>query len=89
MEFGVDAEMTKELTAELRKRTNRLLIMKLSPSVQRKIESTKEMRRSRDNDSNEVEKKNEEEEASCLVGILMKLASRTMMARWEKLKGMS
>ena len=33
MEFGVDAEMTKELTAELRKRTNRLLIMKLSPNV--------------------------------------------------------
>ena len=32
-------------------------------------------------------RKNEEEEASCLVGILMKLASRTMMARWEKLKG--
>ena len=33
MEFGVDAAMTEELTAELRKRTNRLLIMKLSPNV--------------------------------------------------------
>ena len=33
MEFGVDAAMTDELTAELRKRTNRLLIMKLSPNV--------------------------------------------------------
>ena len=33
MEFGVDAAMTEKLTAELRKRTNRLLIMKLSPNV--------------------------------------------------------
>ena len=33
MEFGVDAAMTEELTSELRKRTNRLLIMKLSPNV--------------------------------------------------------
>ena len=33
MEFGVDAAMTEMLTAELRKRTNRLLIMKLSPNV--------------------------------------------------------
>ena len=33
MEFGVDAAMTEELTEELRKRTNRLLIMKLSPNV--------------------------------------------------------
>ena len=33
MEFGVDPAMTEELTAELRKRTNRLLIMKLSPNV--------------------------------------------------------
>ena len=33
MEFGVDGEMTAKLTSELRKRTNRLLIMKLSPNV--------------------------------------------------------
>ena len=33
MEFGVDNSMTAELTSELRKRTDRLLIMKLSPNV--------------------------------------------------------
>ena len=33
MEFGVDGEMTAKLTSELRKRTKRLLIMKLSPNV--------------------------------------------------------
>jgi dihydroorotate dehydrogenase (NAD+) catalytic subunit len=33
MEFGVSPEMTEELTKELRKRTARLLIMKLSPNV--------------------------------------------------------
>ena len=33
MEFGVDKTMTAELTSELRKRTDRLLIMKLSPNV--------------------------------------------------------
>ena len=33
MEFGVDKSMTAELTSELRKRTDRLLIMKLSPNV--------------------------------------------------------
>ena len=33
MEFGVDADMTEELTTELRKITDRLLIMKLSPNV--------------------------------------------------------
>ena len=35
MEFGVSPEMTKELTAEMRKRTDRLLIMKLGPNVTR------------------------------------------------------
>ena len=35
MEFGVNADMTKELTIELRKRTDRLLIMKLGPNVTR------------------------------------------------------
>lgn len=33
MEFGVDCEMTESLTKELRKITDRLLIMKLSPNV--------------------------------------------------------
>ena len=33
MEFGVSANMTRELTSELRKRTGRILIMKLSPNV--------------------------------------------------------
>lgn len=33
MEFGVDPVMTGQLTADLRKRTNKLLIMKLSPNV--------------------------------------------------------
>ena len=33
MEFGVDQEMTAKLTEELRKRTERLIIMKLSPNV--------------------------------------------------------
>tara|TARA_B100000929_G_scaffold219818_1_gene176384 strand:- start:6645 stop:7586 length:942 start_codon:yes stop_codon:yes gene_type:complete len=33
MEFGVDKSMTAELTSELRKRTDRLLILKLSPNV--------------------------------------------------------
>ncbi|MBC8322119.1 MAG: dihydroorotate dehydrogenase [Candidatus Marinimicrobia bacterium] len=33
MEFGVDCEMTEKLTRELRKLTDRLLIMKLSPNV--------------------------------------------------------
>ena len=33
MEFGVDCIMTEKLTRELRNRTNRLLIMKLSPNV--------------------------------------------------------
>jgi dihydroorotate dehydrogenase (NAD+) catalytic subunit len=33
MEFGVDFEMTAKLTEELRKRTDRLIIMKLSPNV--------------------------------------------------------
>ena len=33
MEFGVDPDMTANLTSELRKRTDRLLIMKLSPNV--------------------------------------------------------
>ena len=33
MEFGVDYDMTAKLTSELRKRTKRLLIMKLSPNV--------------------------------------------------------
>jgi len=32
MEFGVDSEMTAKLTEELRKRTDRLIIMKLSPT---------------------------------------------------------
>ena len=35
MEFGVSPKMTEELTKELRKRTDRLLIMKLSPNVTR------------------------------------------------------
>ena len=35
MEFGVSAEMTKELTIEMRRRTDRLLIMKLGPNVTR------------------------------------------------------
>ena len=35
MEFGVSAEMTKELTMEMRRRTDRLLIMKLGPNVTR------------------------------------------------------
>jgi len=33
MEFGVDCEMTAKLTEELRQRTDRLIIMKLSPNV--------------------------------------------------------
>ena len=33
MEFGVDCELTEKLTSQLRKRTERLLIMKLSPNV--------------------------------------------------------
>ena len=33
MEFGVSAKMTKKLTKALRERTNKLLIMKLSPNV--------------------------------------------------------
>ena len=33
MEFGVDCDMTAKLTSELRKRTKRVLIMKLSPNV--------------------------------------------------------
>ena len=33
MEFGVECDMTAKLTSELRKRTKRLLIMKLSPNV--------------------------------------------------------
>ena len=33
MEFGIDSKITEKLTAELRKRTNKLLIMKLSPNV--------------------------------------------------------
>ncbi len=33
MEFGVDAKMTHRLTSELRKITNKLLIIKLSPNV--------------------------------------------------------
>ena len=33
MEFGVDCELTEKLTSKLRKRTERLLIMKLSPNV--------------------------------------------------------
>ena len=35
MEFGVSPEMTMELTSEMRKRTDRLLIMKLGPNVTR------------------------------------------------------
>jgi len=35
MEFGVSPEMTEKLTKELRKRTDKLLIMKLSPNVTR------------------------------------------------------
>jgi dihydroorotate dehydrogenase (NAD+) catalytic subunit len=33
MEFGVDCDMTAKLTEELRKLTDRLIIMKLSPNV--------------------------------------------------------
>ncbi|MFQ6616654.1 MAG: dihydroorotate dehydrogenase, partial [Fidelibacterota bacterium] len=33
MEFGVNIEMTRSLTRKLRERTNKLLIMKLSPNV--------------------------------------------------------
>jgi len=33
MEFGVDCDLTERLTSKLRKRTERLLIMKLSPNV--------------------------------------------------------
>ena len=33
MEFGVDPNMTEKLTYELRKHTNKILIMKLSPNV--------------------------------------------------------
>ena len=33
MQFGVSPDMTKELTQELRKRTDKILIMKLSPNV--------------------------------------------------------
>ncbi len=33
MEFGVDPKMTEELTSEMRKLTDKLLIMKLSPNV--------------------------------------------------------
>ena len=33
MEFGVDCDLTEQLTARLRKLTDRLLIMKLSPNV--------------------------------------------------------
>ncbi len=35
MEFGVSAEMTKKLTVEMRRRTGKLLIMKLGPNVTR------------------------------------------------------
>ena len=35
MEFGVSCDMTEKLTAEMRKRTKRLLIMKLGPNVTR------------------------------------------------------
>jgi len=35
MEFGVSPKMTEKLTKELRKRTDKLLIMKLSPNVTR------------------------------------------------------
>ena len=35
MEFGVNCDMTEQLTSELRKRTNKLLIMKLGPNVTR------------------------------------------------------
>jgi len=35
MEFGVSPKMTEKLTKELRKRTGKLLIMKLSPNVTR------------------------------------------------------
>ena len=33
MEFGVDSDLTSKLTSELRSRTDKLLIMKLSPNV--------------------------------------------------------
>lgn len=35
MEFGVNCDMTEQLTSEMRKRTDKLLIMKLSPNVTR------------------------------------------------------
>ena len=35
MEFGVDPIMTEKLTSKLRKHTNKILIMKLSPNVTR------------------------------------------------------
>ena len=35
IEFGVNCEMTEELTIEMRKRTEKLIIMKLSPNVTR------------------------------------------------------
>ena len=35
MEFGVSTDMTEQLTAEMRSRTDRLLIMKLGPNVTR------------------------------------------------------
>ena len=35
MEFGVSPEMTMELTSEMRKRTDKLLVMKLGPNVTR------------------------------------------------------
>ena len=35
IEFGVNCEMTEQLTIEMRKRTDKLLIMKLSPNVTR------------------------------------------------------
>ena len=35
MEFGVSPEMTEQLTVEMRRRTDRLLIMKLGPNVTR------------------------------------------------------
>jgi len=41
MEFGVDCEMTSKLMKELRKRTNKLLIMKLSPNVTDIVEIAK------------------------------------------------
>jgi dihydroorotate dehydrogenase (NAD+) catalytic subunit len=35
IEFGVNCEMTEQLTIEMRKRTDKLIIMKLSPNVTR------------------------------------------------------